>query len=383
MTDHHPRNRRRLSPAKIALGAALLGLASMPAQARAQAQDSGTVVVDDDGTVHIPPMSIPVSSFLSDSGKAYITQHLKDMQNPQSKVMNDGEVLFFMEPFVVSMKAQFPLEKKDIEIAGVKGLSYTPLAGITAAHKDKILLNLHGGGFMGCYPGCAELESMPIASLGSYKVITIDYREGFDHKFPEASEDVAAVYRELLKTYKPENIGIYGCSAGGMLVGMSLAWFEKEGLPMPGGAGVFCAGMTIKKGAGFGGDSDYIVSPIGEANMPAEPPPPLGKGLPPIPYFADVDTTDPLVAPANSLEMLSKFPPTLFITATRGFELSSAVYSHGRMVKAGADAELHVWDGLFHGFFYNPDVPESRDAYDVIVNFFERHLGNKLAANHQ
>jgi hypothetical protein len=34
-----------------------------------------------------------------------------------------------------------------------------------------------------------------------------------------------------------------------------------------------------------------------------------------------------------------------------------------------------VWEGLFHGFFYNVDVPESREVFDVIVRFFERHLG--------
>ena len=66
---------------------------------------------------------------------------------------------------------------------------------------------------------------------------------------------------------------------------------------------------------------------------------------------------------------------TLIITATRGFELSGAVYTHNQLVKQGVEAELHVWDGLFHGFFYNPDVPESRDCYAIIVRFFERRLG--------
>jgi hypothetical protein len=47
------------------------------------------------------------------------------------------------------------------------------------------------------------------------------------------------------------------------------------------------------------------------------------------------------------------------------------------LVKLGVDADLHVWEGLFHGFFYNPDVPESQEAYDVIVRFFEKHLGAK------
>jgi len=96
-----------------------------------------------------------------------------------------------------------------------------------------------------------------------------------------------------------------------------------------------------------------------------------------LPYFAGVSITDPLAAPASSSEVLAKFPPTLIVTATRGFELSSAVHTHGLLVKAGVDTDLHVWDGLFHGFFYNVDVPESRDCYDVIVKFFERHLGKR------
>jgi epsilon-lactone hydrolase len=44
------------------------------------------------------------------------------------------------------------------------------------------------------------------------------------------------------------------------------------------------------------------------------------------------------------------------------------------MVKAGVDAELHLWDGLDHAFFYNIDLPESREACDVMSDFFRRHL---------
>ena len=73
--------------------------------------------------------------------------------------------------------------------------------------------------------------------------------------------------------------------------------------------------------------------------------------------------------------MLARFPPTLVVTGTRAFELSSAVYTHSRLVKAGVHAELHVWEGMFHGFFYNPDVPESRDCLDVIASFFRHKLG--------
>jgi len=58
--------------------------------------------------------------------------------------------------------------------------------------------------------------------------------------------------------------------------------------------------------------------------------------------------------------------------------LSAALYTHEQLVKLGVDAELHVWEGLFHGFFYNMDVPESKDALNVIVQFFSRHLGSAV-----
>ncbi|HET8698067.1 MAG TPA: alpha/beta hydrolase fold domain-containing protein, partial [Gammaproteobacteria bacterium] len=184
----------------------------------------------------------------------------------------------------------------------------------------------------------------------------------------------AAVYRELLKTYRAENIGIYGCSAGGMLTGQAVAWFQKHSLPAPGAIGVLCAGMTMA-GNGFGGDSAYTTAAIGESRPPPPWPPRQAAAGAPLGYFSDAKLDDPLVAPVSSAEVLAKFPPTLIVTGTRGFELSSAVYTHTQLVKQGVDAELHVWEGLFHGFFYNVDVPESRDCLDVIVKFFDAHLG--------
>ncbi len=159
---------------------------------------------------------------------------------------------------------------------------------------------------------------------------------------------------------------------------MSVAWFQKHGLPRPGAVGIFCAGTTLAN-SGFGGDAAYTAAPLGEAR-PAPPPPSKAPaatsgGLPPLGYLSGTDPKDPLVAPSASDDVMRRFPPTLIITGTRGFEMSSAVYTHSQLVRLGVDAELHVWEGMFHGFFYNPDVPESRDAYDVMVRFFDRRLG--------
>jgi epsilon-lactone hydrolase len=346
----------------------------LPAQTNPSSQNrenkkpAAEVVVQPDGTVEIPAESVPVSKFLSPEAKAYLIQHLHDMQDSNMTYADKG-VPRFMVPYLERQKNLFAVDLEDQKIAGVHAFVYSPKSGIQGKNKERVLIDLHGGGFSGCWPGCAELESRPIAALAGIKVVSVDYRQGPENKFPAASEDVASVYQELLKTYKPENIGMYGCSAGGMLTTMSVAWFQKHDLPRPGAIGVFCASAGE-----FGGDAAYTSTPLGEARLMPEM---REGGVHRLGYFSNVDPKDPLVAPINSPEVLAKFPPTLIITGTRAFEMSSAVYTHSRLVKLGVDAELHVWEGLFHGFFYNPDVPESRDAYDVIVKFFDRHLGTK------
>lgn len=326
------------------------------------------VTVRGDGAVEVPAETVPMSAFLSPEAKAYLTQHLKDMQDPEI-LKQDAGIPRFMKPYLARDYELFAVEKKDQKIAGVHVYDYTPKSGVSEKNEDRILINLHGGGFSGCWPGCAELESIPVSALGRIEVVSVDYRQGPDHKFPAASEDVASVYQELLKTHKPQNIGIYGCSAGGMQTAMSIAWFEKHSLPLPGAIGIFCAAA----GEIFGGDALYTAMPLGEARLA----PPMKPGSrPPLSYFADTDPKDPLVSPISSPELLAKFPPTLIITGTRGFEFSSALYTHEQLVNLGVDAELHVWEGLFHGFFYNADVPESKDAFNVIIKFFDRHLAS-------
>jgi acetyl esterase/lipase len=335
------------------------------------AQPSPKVLVDSDGTVHMPAQVVPVSSFLSPEGKAYLAEHLINVQRPEMLVQENG-VPPLLAGYLKRQRELFRVRREETTIGGVHAYVYEPADGIAPSNRDRVLINLHGGGFRECWPGCAELESMPIAALGRIKVVSLDYRQGPKYRFPAASEDVAAAYRELTKTHRPENIGIYGCSAGGMLTAMSVAWFQRHDLPRPGAAGLLCSGAASVGGAAFGGDASYTTMPLGEGRAIA---PPMSGSSGGMDYLAGTDPNDPLVAPASSPEVLAKFPPTLIVTGTRAFELSAAVYTHTQLVKQGVDADLHVWEGMFHGFFYNPDVPESRDCYDVIIDFFASRLG--------
>ncbi len=376
--------RSRLTPVLAVVGLWALIVPWLVAQAPAgrqqppaASQQPPRLVVDDDGTVHLPAQAVPMSAYLSPEGKAYVTQHLKDMLNPPPAGPEKG-VPGFMAGYLARQRVLYPAEREDTKIGGVHVYVYTPKAGISARNKSRVLINLHGGGFSGCWPGCAELESIPVAGVGRIKVVAVDYRQGPEYKFPAASEDVAAVYKEVLKTYRPANVGIFGCSAGGMLTAMSVAWFQKHDLPRPGAVGIYCAGAGNPAGVGGigGGDAAYTSTPLGEARLAMGP----GGGRrggrgPNQGYLGGTDPADPLVNPIVSSDVMSKFPPTQIITGTRGMEMSSSLYTHQQLVKAGVESELHVWEGLFHGFFYNPDVPECRDAYNVMVKFFDRHLG--------
>jgi acetyl esterase/lipase len=365
-----------------ATAAGLLISASAVAMAPAvlaQQAEPAKVTADADGTVHVTNFAVPLSSFLSPEAKAISAHQITDhgWPLPSGPVTGPGAVIdnwrkamddkIFI-PALERQKAAYPVTIQDQTVGGVKTSVVMPKDGVSAKNKDRILINLHGGGFQMGAGAAALVESVPIAAVGKIEVMTVDYRQGPENKFPAASEDVATVYKELLKHYKPQNIGIYGCSAGGGLSAMSMAWFQKEKLPNPGAIGVFSSSA-----GGGQGDASYI-APV----LTGQPPPPLPTGEhgpAQFGYFAGVDRKSPLVSPVYAPEVLAKFPPTLVLTATRDMAMSGALYTHTQLVKAGVDAELHVWEGTGHCFFYSADMPESKDAYNVIVKFFDRHLG--------
>jgi acetyl esterase/lipase len=68
-------------------------------------------------------------------------------------------------------------------------------------------------------------------------------------------------------------------------------------------------------------------------------------------------------------------PPTLFLTSTRDMMLSGTAIMHRAFLRAGDDAELVVFEGLPHAFWYEAGLPESKEADALITHFFDVHLG--------
>jgi len=327
--------------------------------------------VDARGVASIPAFTVPFSSYASAQAEKMFQRVLDEGRHapPLNGPVAASRAYYdkINSDRARRLKKLYPVRITDRTIAGVPAQVVVPRRGVAARQKHRVLINLHGGAFLWGAGSGGLVEAIPVASVGRIKVITIDYRQGPEHVFPAASEDVAKVYRVLLKKYPATNIGIYGCSAGGVLTGEAVAWFIHVKLPVPGAIGTYCGSI-----AELGGESAYIAPPLS-----GDPPPKKPLTLAELPYFKGAKSDDPLVFPANSPKLLAKFPPTLLITGTRDFTMSSEIQSQRLLVKAGVDAELHIWDGMWHSFFSDPEMPESREAYAVMVKFFDRHLGRQ------
>jgi monoterpene epsilon-lactone hydrolase len=327
-----------------------------------------------EGAVHVPSIDLPLSVYTSaDAKRAFVIDQAQTLE-PQAAYSRENILAIRqainagIESAMQQARALFPADVVDTEIDGIPASVVTPKSGLSQVNRDRVLIELHPGAFiMGA--GYGIVESIPIAALGRITVVSVKYRLTPENQFPAATEDVTRVFRALLREYTPQNIGIYGCSAGGLLAAESIAWFQRYQLPQPGAIGIVSASADAR----FDGDSRYTNPASGFAPTP-------GADIVEFmleSYFGDADLKDPMISPVWSQELLSRFPPTLIMTSTRGHELSSAVFTHQELVKAGAVTDLHVWDGLPHAFHLNVGLPESRELFDVIVKFFGKRLGSR------
>ena len=321
-----------------------------------------------DGTVTASSVRIPYSTLASPQARAFFPKMLAagakappiDAPIEQSRRFYDR----MNSDRAARMRQRYPVTVRHETIAGVGADVVLPAQGVNAANRHRVLINLHGGAFLWGAGSGGLVEAIPIASLGRIEIITLDYRQGPEHTFPAASEDVEVVYRELLKQYRPTQIGIYGCSAGAILTGQAVARLIAERLPVPGAIGTFCGSLVT-----IAGDAAYVAPLLNGQGVPAEP-----LELTALPYFRKARADDPMVQPGLSPALLKHFPPTLLITGTRDMAMSSVVHSQALLAQAGVPTELHVWEGMWHSFFSDPELPESAQAYRTIVAFFERHL---------
>ncbi|HEX7944513.1 MAG TPA: alpha/beta hydrolase fold domain-containing protein [Phenylobacterium sp.] len=292
----------------------------------------------------------PLPTTLSAAGRAAVEADDKAPPAPRDLPGWRAHQDRFQEDFGARQMHRYPVDITASKIAGVPVRLIRPSDAST--RRNIVLLNLHGGSFNS--DSGSLTENIPVAALTRIPIVAVLYRLAPEHPFPAAVEDGLAVYRELLKSHEPSQIGIYGTSAGAIIGAQLIARIQKEGLPLPAMFGM------------FSGDADFAHRGDTISRLGVDVPRFYGA------YMADTPPSDPLLSPA--LGAVTDFPPTLCLSSSRDFYLSNTANFCRRLELAGVENKLVVFDGLPHAFWCYLDTPESDEAFAVMAKFISSHL---------
>jgi epsilon-lactone hydrolase len=320
--------------------------------------------VDANGTVHLS-RTVPVPDTISPQAQEF----LKSQQFASLKSMTFSEqrdaLAKFQREFGDHEAKMYPVKIENSSIAGVPVRLIHPVNS-TEKSRHRILINFHGGGFV--YESGSLTENIPVAHLTNTTVIAVLYRLAPEHPYPAAVDDALAVYRETLKSYAPEDIGIYGTSAGAILAAELCMHLKQLNLPLPAAMGFFSGTADLDNV----GDTerlfaiDGFFSELGTVKDFATQTGYVGKH----------DPRDPGLSPIYG--SLSGFPPTLCISGTRDLLLSQTALFQRALLRSGVDARLIVFEAMPHAYWSSADLPESREAFESMAQFFNKRVGQSL-----
>lgn len=232
-----------------------------------------------------------------------------------------------------------------------------------AQNESMIILQLHGGGYIGkmrnAYRGFAGFYS----ELGhGVSVLTPDYRVAPEHPYPAALEDAVSAYERMLQAgWTEEKIVLAGDSAGGGLAMALCMYLKDQNRRLP--AGIIAMSpwtdltqsgisyhMNYRKDPVFGNTRDSLI---------------YNKD-----YVRDEDATNPYISPLYG--NFAGFPPMLIQVGSYEMLLSDSELVAEKAKKAGVKVRLSIYEGMFHVFqMAMLMIPESKKAWKEVGKFLE------------
>ena len=241
-----------------------------------------------------------------------------------------------------------------------------PAEWVSCRDRDagRIILYLHGGGYVFCSPVTHRGLAYRIARACGARALVLDYRLAPEHPHPAAVEDAIAAYRWLLEGgADPARLAVAGDSAGGGLALVLLQRLRDLRMPLPACASLLspwtdltCSGESMRINRG----KDPIIRPRVIAGFARLYAPEDEFTRPTVsPLFGDLSALPPLLIQAGSIETL----------------LDDSRRVADKAAKSGTPVELEVWPGMIHVFqALSPLVPEARRAISGIGSFVSRHI---------
>lgn len=225
--------------------------------------------------------------------------------------------------------------------------------------EGQVLLLLHGGGFMTGSVISRRAPFSGIVKASRMDALALTYTQWPEGNHPAALQDCLWAYEHLLdKGYQPQNIHVFGESAGAVLALTTVLALKDQGRPLPGSVCVFSP---------VAGPGEPLMSHTQRAER--DPMIVYRKG---IPYYGNANQQDFTLAARNG--DFSGFPRTLIHVGSEEVLYDDAVLIFNLCKEAGVDVRLREWADLFHCFLLFP-IPEAQEAFDEIGQFFQEGSG--------
>jgi acetyl esterase/lipase len=317
-------------------------------------------------TRQIPPRTLPTPDTVSPEMQRLLATAIPDNWNTPPKTPEEWKAFAAtinrtaanLQP----LRDRFGVKSEPIVVNGVKAYLLTPNT-IPPQNRNRLLVHLHGGCYVLGGGEGATSEATYLAGYGHFKVLSIDYRRPPEFRYPAALDDAVSAWKAALKMADPKRMAIFGASAGGALTLSTVLRLKQEGLPLPAAIGPGTPMSDLTKT----GDSFYtnymvdnvLVGPEGRCQAMAEQ------------YAGGHDLKDPMLSPVYG--DMRGFPPSILTTGTRDLLLSNTVRVHRKLRQAGVVADLHVYEAQAHGHYLR-DTPESKEVFEEMARFFDRHL---------
>lgn len=233
------------------------------------------------------------------------------------------------------------------------------------SHSEKVIVYLHGGSWVTGDLDVSRPTAAMVAAAMPFKVVSVDYRLAPEHPFPAGLEDCRRVWGALLEEgFRPENVALFGDSAGGNLCLALVHLLQGEGGPGP------CALGLISPVTDLTDTAEMVREPLPLAFAGWQ-----GEKIPIWTLYAGArDRQDPLISPVCG--DLGAFPPTLIhVGGDEPLVLDCAAFAK-KAAAQGVKIHCKIWREMYHDFtLTGPALRESRLSLGEMGQFYQRYLG--------
>lgn len=239
-----------------------------------------------------------------------------------------------------------------------------PAAWITGRARAgrRVLLYLHGGGFMMRSPRLHSRLAARLCDLLGARALLPWYRLAPEHALPAAHEDCFRAYAWLrAQGCRPEEIVVAGDSAGGLLALATLQRIRDAGLSPP------ACGVLFSPGCDLSAIEEAAAAAGGDPLISAD----LLRLLERI-VVAPIDPRDPAISPCAG--SLAGLPPLLIQVGSTEALLGQSRRAAAMARAAGGQAELQVFGQMPHVFQVVPWLPEARHALTMVQRFVDSNV---------